>query len=202
MATTKETTVISEWVQYLSSGFAALGGVILAYWLQQRANRAAYRRTQENLALDLVSTMMTVLDEHRSAMWALRDKYHSTSEQHTRSGLLTGLLARWVLKNKHYVAIGQARCEELARTHQTRKAISGPLFRLHVLDLSLGAAAEEAADATFAMHHSTDLKDLEVRRLAARDATRRFRAKSVERFQTAGISLVLPHDKHRMSKPH
>jgi hypothetical protein len=187
--------LLPEWAYSLIAASAALGGVALAGWLQQRAGREAYRRTQEDLALDHYATMMTVLDDHRSAMWALRNKHHS-------AGLLTRLLARWFLQNKHYAASGQACCEELARTHQTRKAISGPLFRLHVMDSCLGAAAEEAADATYAMDRSTDLDDLEVRRLAARDAARRFRATAVEWCQAAGIGVVLPPDTNCRSTSH
>lgn len=187
--------MLAGWADSLVGVAAALSGVALAGWLQQRVSREAYQRAQEDRALELVAALMTALDDHRSAMWALRNKHHAAQEQLTRSGIpgwLIRVLARWLWNSDHYVASWQASSEELARTHQTRKAVSGLLTRLQCVAPSLGAIAEEAADATYTMHDSTDLDDLEVRRLAARDAARRLRAIAVERFQAAGIGLVLP----------
>lgn len=162
--------MLADWADSLIPVSAGLGGAVLAFWLQRWASREqreeAYRRTQESLGLDVVAALMTALDSHRSAMWMLMASHHAARDQ--------------------------ARSDNLARTLQTRIAISGPLTRLHVIVPSLRGVADAAVNAVYAMHHSTDLEDLEVRRLAARDAADRFRAEAVQRFSAAGIGLVLP----------
>jgi hypothetical protein len=183
--------VLPEWVYPLISAFAGLGGVMLAGSLQQRASREAYQREQVGHALDLVAAMMTALDDHRSAMWALRDRYHRG--QRRRSSVLARLLSRWLL-GKHLTS-WQGPGEELARTHRTRTAISGPQTLLHALDGRLGAAADAAADATYAMLRSTDLDDLEDRQLAARDAARQFRTTALKLLRPAGNNPVSPQAK-------
>lgn len=97
--------MIAEWADSLIAVAGTLGAVALTAWMQQRSNKAqsddAYRRAQENNGLDVVAMMMTVIDAHRSTMWTLEANRHAAG--------------------------GRVSSADLARSHKTRSAISGPL---------------------------------------------------------------------------
>jgi hypothetical protein len=121
----------------------------------------------------MVAEAMKVIDEHRTAMWTLEEYRH---------------------------AHGHARDDHVARSKQTRAALSEPVLRLQMFIPSLDEAAQSAFDATCAMHGSRSLRDLKARRRTALAAAKKFKATAAAQFKAAGIGLALTYQTNRRSK--
>ncbi|MEW2268065.1 hypothetical protein ACGF5T_30415 [Streptomyces sp. NPDC047853] len=60
------------------------------------------------------------------------------------------------------------------KSNDTRAAITAPHIRLQILLPELAGAAQQAADATYALRHAADRPELDARRQAAKEATGAF----------------------------
>ncbi|MFJ8966973.1 hypothetical protein ACIRG5_47040 [Lentzea sp. NPDC102401] len=123
------------------------------------------RAARRNQIFNLVVTMMTALDAHRFAMWVLREDQHISGHP-----------------DRAY----------LARTEETRNAVTGPRLSLKLVDPGLGKTADAAVAVVYAMHDSLDLDDLKDKRLAARDAAREFERHALFFLSSAGIGVSGP----------
>ncbi|MFG2226138.1 protein kilB [Streptomyces sp. NPDC048644] len=147
-----------------SSIIAVLGtlaGSITAYALQQRASRAerAEQRAAEKATAQLtaVTALVAALADHRLAMW-LREELR-----------LAG-------------TTGDAYKDARAHSHTTRSAITAPLTTVTVLAPALAAAANEAANATYALRGAPRITELEALRDAATAASDRLLAAATAHF--------------------
>ncbi|MEU8461716.1 hypothetical protein [Streptomyces sp. NPDC029003] len=130
-----------------------LAGAVAAGLLQHRSARAAraeeradgYRRDQ----LDAVTDFAAALDAHRSAI------FHR--ERLTLAGAGT-----------------EHQMEAQTRSHDTRTAVTAPHLRLQVLVPELAGAAQQAAEATYALRKAADRAELDVRRHTAKEASLAF----------------------------
>jgi hypothetical protein len=123
------------------------------------------RAARRNQIFNLVVAMTAALDAHRFAMWVLRENQHISGPP-----------------DRAY----------LARTEETRNAITGPRLSLKLVDPGLGEIADAAVAVVYAMHKSVDLDDLEGKRVAARDAAREFERHALFFLSSAGIGVSGP----------
>ncbi|AKZ53065.1 Protein KilB [Streptomyces ambofaciens ATCC 23877] len=130
-----------------------LAGALTAGLLQHRtartdrAEQRADSHRQDQLAA--VTEFAAALDAHRSAMF-----------------------------HRERLALNEADSEQQlgaqTKSNDTRAAITAPHIRLQVLLPELAGAAQQAADATYALRHATDRPVLDARRQAAKEATGSF----------------------------
>jgi len=130
-----------------------LAGALTAGLLQHRSARTAraearadgHRQDQ----LGAVTDFAAALDAHRSAM------FHRERLALTR-------------------ADAEHQREAETKSHETRAAVTAPHIRLQVLVPELSGAAQQAADATYALRKAADRAELDALRHAAKEATTAF----------------------------
>ncbi|WP_414170911.1 protein kilB (plasmid) [Streptoverticillium reticulum] len=148
----------------LSTVIAVLGtllGAVVAGLLQHRAARTArddaridHRRDQE---LTAVTDFASAIASHRRAM-TVREELRLTGADPDR--------------------LTEARAE----SHNTRSAIEAPKVLVAILAPSLAPAAQEAAQASYAIRNAADLETLTALREDAIKAADRFVAAAARRF--------------------
>ncbi|MFJ1894467.1 protein kilB [Streptomyces sp. NPDC088170] len=148
----------------LSTVIAVAGtllGAVVAGLIQSRAARAARAatRTDQRHADELaaMAAFSAAIAAHRRAM-AVREDLRLTGADPDR--------------------VAAARSE----SHQTRAAIEEPKVRLAILAPDLARAAEDAAQATYALRGAPDPDTLTARREAAIEAGHRFVTAAARRF--------------------
>ncbi|MFJ1566728.1 hypothetical protein ACIOG8_21360 [Streptomyces erythrochromogenes] len=150
-----------------------LAGALTAGLLQHRSARSA--RAEERAdgrrqdQLGAVTEFAAALDAHRSAMF------------HRERLNLTGATG------------AEHQLEAETRSHDTRAAVTAPHIRLQVLVPELAVAAQQAADATYALRKAADRTELDVRRHAAKEASVAFIA--------AAASLLSPANRSARPAP-
>lgn len=161
--------MVAEWTDSLVAVSGTLSAVVITAMLRERNDKAHRaeddRRAQEDNAVTMVATVSKALADHRRAMWTREANRHGAG--------------------------GEAREQDVDRSHQTRSDVEFPLTELQIRVRSLRDVAQEAADATFEMHDSDDLEDLKARRRAAVAAAKAFKATAGAQFAEAGIGLEI-----------
>ncbi|WP_327168801.1 protein kilB [Streptomyces subrutilus] len=132
-----------------ASVIAVLGtllGSVTAYLLQQRTIRTdraeAQRREERRDRITAVTALAAAIADHRRAMWVREDLRLSGADDADYQA------ARLV-------------------SHGTRSALTAPLTTLAILAPDLAGAAQEAADATYALRGAQSRALLDARRAEA-----------------------------------
>ncbi|MFJ7586229.1 hypothetical protein ACIQZO_02265 [Streptomyces sp. NPDC097617] len=142
-----------------------LAGALTAGLLQHRSARTARAEQRADSYLQdqlgAVTEFAAALDAHRSAMF-----------------------------HRERLALAEAgaehQLEAQTRSHDTRAAITAPHIRLQVLVPELSGAAEQAADATYALRKATGRAELDSRRRAAKEAAVAFVAAAAALLSPGG----------------
>jgi formiminotetrahydrofolate cyclodeaminase len=155
--------VVASLAGYLLSGLTQAWLARLNRRATQREEQRKEERAARKEALAAVTGLAAALADHRRAMWKLGNK------QLTDAG-------------------EQAVEDALAASHVTRSAVTEPLVTVLIVLPRLSQAATTAEQATYAMHHATDLDDLEQRRHAALAASNQLIAQARTLFADLGVS--------------
>ncbi|MFG2298287.1 hypothetical protein [Streptomyces sp. NPDC048603] len=120
--------------------------------------------------------------QHRAAATARAEQRADTHRQDQLSAVTEFAAAldahRSALFHRERLALAEAgtehRMEAQTKSHDTRTAVTAPHVRLQVLVPELAGAAQQAADATYALRHATDRPQLDALRRTAREASTAF----------------------------
>ncbi|MER5773728.1 hypothetical protein ABT144_05375 [Streptomyces sp. NPDC002039] len=127
----------------------------------------------------LAGALTAGLLQHRSARTA-RAEERADSHRQDQLGAVTDFAAaldahRSAMFHRERLALAEAgaehQLEAQTRSHDTRAAITAPHIRLQVLVPELVGAAQQAADATYALRKAIDRTELDAQRHAAKEAS-------------------------------